>query len=104
MKIRDNSGGMLLFAIITCMVISFTCVTLMAVGLNQARMTEMEIQRKQALNLVRAGYEYAYDSLGRGETPANSLPGHPDVLITIETPGQGDPAGVNYRIEVSTVY
>lgn len=107
MKIKDTSGGILLYAIIVSMVISFTCATLAALSLNQSVMTEREIQRKQAANLVRAGFEYAYDQLQSGNITGPytaTLPGHNNVNIIISNRQSTDPAGVNYRIEVSTSY
>lgn len=107
MKIKDTSGGMLLYAIIVSMVISFTCAALTAVSLNQSIITEREIARKQAANLVRAGFEYAYDQLGRGivNGPGTiNLPGYNNVSITISNRQSGDPAGINYRIVVNTEY
>lgn len=73
MNLRSNSAGMLLFTIVACLVMSFTCATLATLILNQGVMIENEIKRKEARNIARAGYEYAYDLLCNDLTVPGSL-------------------------------
>lgn len=101
MKIADSSGGMLLYAIVVAVVISFTCSTLTLLVLNQYKSTDSECKRKESIQILRAGMEYAYDMLRNGSTVPPSLPGHPDVMISV-TP---DPDGISSRkIVVTTDY
>lgn len=105
MRFGDSSGGMLLYVIITAMVISFTCATIVMLALNQCKIAEMGKMRIEAYQLVRAGFEYAYSQLSNGAittVPTTLyLPDNSNVEITIDN----DASGIsNYRIDVRMEY
>lgn len=105
MKFSDSSGGMLLYVIITAMITSFTCATIVMVALNHSKTAEMGKMRIEAYQLVRAGFEYAYDLLSSGSITTIPttlyLPDNSNVEITIDN----DTSGIsNYRIDVSMEY
>jgi len=112
MNLKSNSAGMLLFTIVACLVMSFTCATLATLILNQGVMIENEIKRKEAMNIARAGYEYAYDLLCHDETVPSSVTitsaSGADYTVNISrvVPSSGDDDyGVSdYRIEVDVEY
>jgi hypothetical protein len=116
--IGNNLGGLLLLTIITSMLMSFICVTLTAVCLNQSIITQKEIERKSAINLTRAGFEYIsnllyytpVDVLVQGTGWSNNagvysttLPGHNDVTISL-MPNANNQINVPWRIEVKKMY
>lgn len=100
---RDNLGGALLFTIVTSLVISLTSATIVAIMLNHSLQTEYENKRKEAFQLVRAGYEYVYSLLGNGDTVPSSVTinGH-ELQITLTRLAPRDIS--DYSIEVSTEY
>lgn len=102
MKTYSDSGAMLLYAVITSMVISFICVTIVMLMLNQNIIAENEVKRTEAYHLARAGLEYAYEMLGSGLAVPTNLPNHPEVNIEVLTP---DPDGIsNSKVSVTVEY
>jgi hypothetical protein len=101
MRIKDSSGGMLLFTIISTMVISLIAATLVIVSLNHYRIADNECKRQEAIQLAKAGFVYAYDLMASGTSAVDipqTLPGHPEVMITVSPDFTGVSA---YRIRVT---
>lgn len=57
--LKTNSGGILLYAIITAMIISFVSIALVSVAFMRAKIMIQEAKRIETLNLLKAGYMYA---------------------------------------------
>lgn len=107
MKLTNNKAGALLLTIIASMLISFTCASLAVLSLNQSMLIENEIKRKTALNAIRAGYEYAYNRLGQGDSPATIYSYFPLIINSYEInlTIAPDTTGVSeYVINVNATY
>jgi hypothetical protein len=104
----SESGGALLFTIITAFVLSMIGATLVLFTSNQYRLINNDIERKKALYWLKAGKEYADYKLRTGLVVQNNTPytlAFPDntnITITIRKP---DPDNLSeHKIEVTTTY
>jgi hypothetical protein len=99
---------MLLYATITAFVISFVCVTLIMLTMHQYKITDAECKRKEAMQWVKAGIEYAHYLCSTGAVTSvpytTTLPDNSDVEVLIDSPASGDPPGVTYRIQIDATY
>lgn len=100
---KSDSGGVLLFAIITAFVIAFTSATLTALTLHQAKITIVESERMEAMNNLKGGMLYAqnliYNCIMTGQQPPQ-LVNWNGLTINILEGGEIS----TYRIEVKTEY
>ncbi len=112
MKFTDNKGGMLLFTVVATLVMSFTCATLATLMLNERLLIDQEIKRKEAMNIARAGMEYAYDLMNEELTVPSSMEITSaagtvyTVNLAVVAPSLGDDDyGVSdYRIDATVEY
>lgn len=109
---RNNSGGALLFAIITAFVLSFVATTLVYLGSNQYRIIDNDIDRTRAFYLAKGYVQLAIYHLYSGTAgwvPVNDTithefdtndDGFDDLRIEITHPDSIS----SYRIKVTSAY
>lgn len=101
-RFLNNSGGALLFAIITSFILSFTSVSLVMLTSNQYKMIDNEIKRKEAYFLLKAGVEYANYMIRTEQcsfpVQTFTLPENDKIKITVTK------LNSDYSIKVSTEY
>lgn len=106
---NKNSGGALLFVVITALVISAISAIIVTVMLNHSLIMTRERERKEAQFLTRAAFAYTYDCLYDGTWTAFNthvpFPLDNDVQIYVQDTYLEQPEILsNYRVDVFTNY